>query len=36
MRPRLTEGTRVGLAGATAIWLWLLAVDVITGEPLRR
>lgn len=35
MGPRLTEGSRVGLVGATAIWLWLLAVDVITGEPLR-
>ena len=35
MRPRLTEGARVGLVGATAICVWLLAVDVVTGEPLR-
>jgi hypothetical protein len=34
-RPRLTDGVRTGLVGATAIWLWLLAVDVIAGEPLH-
>ena len=33
--PRLNEAARVGLVGATAIWLWLLAVDVIAGAPLR-
>ena len=33
--PRLSEGVRAGLIGATAIWLWLLAVDVIAGPPLH-
>jgi hypothetical protein len=29
------EGLRIGLVGATAIWLWLLVVDVIAGAPLH-
>jgi hypothetical protein len=32
---RLSEGVRAGLIGATAIWLWLLAVDAIAGRPLH-
>ena len=30
-----SEAVRFGLVGATAIWLWLLAVDVIAGAPLH-
>ena len=29
------EAVRIGIAGATAIWLWLLAIDVIAGAPLH-
>lgn len=29
------EGLRIGLVSATAIWLWLLAVDLIAGAPLH-
>jgi hypothetical protein len=35
IRPRLSEGLRAGLAGATAIWLWLLVVDAIGRAPMR-
>lgn len=30
-----SEAVRFGLIGATAIWLWLLVVDVIAGAPLH-
>jgi hypothetical protein len=30
-----SEALRFGLIGATAIWLWLLALDVIAGAPLH-
>ncbi len=29
------EAVRVGLVGATAIWLWLLAVDLVAGAPMH-
>ena len=29
----LREGTVLGLVVATAIWLWLAAVDAVVGEP---
>lgn len=32
-RLQLNEGRRAGLIGATSIWLWVLAVDAIAGEP---
>jgi hypothetical protein len=32
---RLSEGLRTGLAGATAIWLWLVVVDFILGTPMH-
>jgi hypothetical protein len=32
--PRLREGVRAGLLGATGIWIWLFIVDVITGRLL--
>lgn len=31
---RPDEGIRTGVVGATAIWLWLVAVDLIAGSPL--
>ena len=31
----LREGTRLGLIVATAIWLWLAAVDALVGQPGR-
>jgi hypothetical protein len=29
------EGARLGLIVATAIWLWIAAVDVLVGQPFR-
>ena len=35
-RPRtLREGIKLGLLSATAIWLWLVIVDALAGQPLR-
>ncbi len=31
----LREGVALGLAVATAIWLWLAVVDAVAGEPFR-
>jgi hypothetical protein len=29
------EGTILGLLAATAIWLWLVIVDAVVGQPFR-
>jgi hypothetical protein len=33
--PRPSEGVRTGLAGATAIWLWLFVLDLIERMPMH-
>ncbi len=30
-----SEGARLGLVVATAIWLWIAGVDLVAGEPLH-
>jgi hypothetical protein len=32
---RLREGSRAGFVAAAAVWLWLLALDVIAASPLH-
>ena len=31
----LREGARLGLVVATSIWVWLVVVDAVVGEPFR-